>query len=164
MSCKTISFDSSTQSTGYSIYINGEYKSNGLIDKKKIKDTQDRIHRMIKDIYDVIDSENPDIVIWEVPVMVNANPETQRTLDFICGSILGKCVSNDIFYYSFRPSEWRNVVKDNEKLPRKRDELKLWGKSKVEDLFGLSIDCDDVTDAILIGYAYMKKFSEDKND
>lgn len=157
---KTISFDSSTNSTGYSIFINGEYISNGVICYSNIKDSYNRIGSMIKDIYNVINNQKPNIVVWETPVMVNSNPETQRLLDYIAGSILGKCVENNIFHYSFRPSEWRNLIKDkDEKLPRKRDELKEWGKEKVQKLFNVSVEIDDISDAMLIGQAYIKKFS-----
>ena len=155
-----ISFDSSTNSTGYSIYVNGKYKESGVINKKDIKDSIKRINDMISEIYKIIDSESPNIIVWETPVMVNANPETQRTLDYIVGSILGKCIQDNIFYYSYRPSEWRNIIKNkDEKLPRKRTELKIWGKGKVKDMFDLDIDCDDITDSILLGQAYIKMFS-----
>lgn len=158
MECKTISFDTSTNSTGYAVFIDGKYERYGLIDVKDVKDTQGRMSEMIKQIYHIIDCEYPDICIWEVPV-VSRNVQAQRNLTMITGAIFGKCIENDIFCYSFRPTEWRKLVsKKDEKLPRKRDELKEWGKEKVKNLFGIDIDIDDITDAILVGFAYMNKF------
>lgn len=159
MKCKTISFDTSTNSTGYSIFINGEYISSGLIKVDCIKNTNDRMIEMIKQIYLIIDCENPDICVWETPV-VSRNAQAQRNLTMITGSILGKCIEKNIYSYSFRPTEWRKLVSENEeKLPRKRDELKKWGKGKVKSLFNVDTEIDDISDAILIGLAYIKQFS-----
>jgi Holliday junction resolvasome RuvABC endonuclease subunit len=157
--CRLISFDSSTKSTGYSIFINGIFKYKAFIDHGDIKDGQERLAAMMKDICKVIDEQVPDIVTWETPV-VPRNPQTQRDLSMLTGAIMGKCVENNIFYYPFRPTEWRKIVSnDGEKLPRKREELKPWGKNKVKDLFGINVENDDESDSILIGQAYVNKFS-----
>jgi len=159
MSCKTISFDSSTTSTGYTVFIDGVFSYCNVIDKKKIKKSEDRVNEMISSIYKVIEKEKPDICVWETPAGVK-NPETQRNLNMIIGAILGKCLEQNIFHTSFRPSEWRKLINvTNEKLPRKREELKQWGINKVKELFDLDIDIDDVSDSILIGQAYINKFS-----
>lgn len=40
---------------------------------------------------------------------------------------------------------------DDEKLPRKREELKIWSIDKASELFGVNDISDDISDAILIG-------------
>jgi Holliday junction resolvasome RuvABC endonuclease subunit len=157
--CKLLSLDSSTKSTGFAIFVNGNYKESCFIDHSKIKDAQERLSAMISDIYKIIDKYSPDIVTWEITVVVR-NPQVQRDLTMIVGAIMGKCIEKNIFFYPFRPTEWRKLVSDGEKLPKKRDELKQWGKDKVKELFNIDVENDDVSDAILIGQAYIDKFRE----
>lgn len=74
----------------------------------------------------------------------------------ILGVIYGICMKHGICYYPLRPSEWRKAVREaDEKLPRKRKELKKWSINKVLELFGLQDIGDDISDAILIGKAYL---------
>ena len=114
---------------------------------------------MILKIYEVINSENPQIIVAEMTVVAR-NAQAQRNLTMILGAIQGKCLEKDIFFYLFRPSEWRSLVKDHEeKLPRKREELKEWSKKKVSNIYEINGVSDDISDAILIGQAYVNKFS-----
>ena len=43
-----------------------------------------------------------------------------------------------------------------------QEELKEWSKQKVKDLFDIDNVSDDVSDAILIGMAYINMFGGDK--
>ena len=161
--CKLLSFDSSTKSTGYALFVNGKYIEKGFCNLSSIKDSETRFIEMVKNIYDLMNKYSPDIVTWEVPVILR-NPQTQRDLTMIAGAIAGKCIEDDIFFYSFRPTEWRKLVADADaKLPRKRDELKLWSKAKVKMLYNIDVENDDESDAILIGQAYVNKWG-DKNE
>ena len=151
---KLISLDTSTSKTGYAIYLDGEYQESGIIDCSENKVIRTRINEMIAQLYELIERENPQIIVMETTV-VTRNIEAQRNLTFILGAIMGKCVEKKIAYDSLRPTEWRNKVKNkDEKLPRKRDELKIWGRDKVFELYGKDIESDDISDAILIGRAY----------
>ena len=79
----------------------------------------------------------------------------------ILGAIYGKCLDEKIEWYSLRPTQWRKWAKDeNEKLPKKREELKEWSKDKVLSLFNITVN-DDVSDAILIGYGFIKEELKD---
>ena len=158
--CKLLSFDTSTTSTGYAIYLSGEFNRYGLLDFKHIKNSEERIKEMILKIYEVINNEKPQIVVAEMTV-VPRNVQAQRNLTMILGAIQGKCLEKNIYFYLFRPSEWRKLVNDtNEKLPRKRDELKAWSKRKVLEKYNITDINDDVSDAILVGQAYINKFGE----
>ena len=157
--CKLISFDTSTSSTGYAIYISGKLHRYDLIDFKRIKNTDERIKEMILKIYEIIETEKPQIIVVEMTV-VTRNAQAQRNLTMILGAIQGKCLENNIFFSLLRPTEWRKLVNnEKEKLPRKREELKQWSKQKVSDILGINDINDDISDAILIGQAYINRFS-----
>ena len=157
--CKLISLDTSTSSTGYAVYISGKLHSYDLIDFKRIKNTDERIKEMILKIYEIIETEKPQIIVAEMTV-VTRNAQTQRNLTMILGAIQGKCLENNIFFSLLRPTEWRKLVNnEKEKLPRKREELKQWSKQKVSDILGINDINDDISDAILIGQAYINRFT-----
>ena len=156
--CKLISLDTSTSSTGYAVYISGKLHRYDLIDFKRIKNTDERIKEMILKIYEIIETENPQIIVAEMTV-VTRNAQAQRNLTMILGAIQGKCLENNIFFSLLRPTEWRKLVNnEKEKLPRKREELKQWSKQKVSDILGINDINDDISDAILIGQAYINRF------
>lgn len=155
---KILTLDSSTSSTGWSLYIGNNLKDYGLINLKKITNSEERVKTMTLTIYDLIKKINPDVVVVELTV-VTRNPQVQRVLSMLLGCVAGKCYEKNILFYPLRPTEWRKLVKDkDEKLPRKRDELKLWGINKVKEIFNICIESDDVSDAILIGLAYINIF------
>ena len=157
--CKLISFDTSTSSTGYAVYISGKLHRYDLIDFKRIKNTDERIKEMILKIYEIIETEKPQIIVAEMTV-VTRNAQAQRNLTMILGAIQGKCLENNIFFSLLRPTEWRKLVNnEKEKLPRKREELKQWSKQKVSDILGINDINDDISDAILIGQAYINRFT-----
>lgn len=158
--CKMLVFDTSTKSTGVALYESGKYVKHQLVDFSTIKDTDQRMKQMIYYLYETINEIKPQIVVTEMTV-VTRNAQAQRNLSMLLGALYGKCVENDIFYYSFRPTEWRKLVCDNgEKPPRKRDELKAWSVEKVVKLHNLQDVGDDISDAILLGQAYVNKFTE----
>ena len=76
----------------------------------------------------------------------------------ILGAVLGKCLEIKADYCSLRPTEWRKLI-DSGKKPNKREELKKWSKQKVLELFDIDNINDDVSDAILIGQAYINMFN-----
>ena len=157
--CKLISLDTSTSSTGYAVYISGKLHRYDLIDFKRIKNTDERIKEMILKIYEIIETEKPQIIVAEMTV-VTRNAQTQRNLTMILGAIQGKCLENNIFFSLLRPTEWRKLVNnEKEKLPRKREELKQWSKQKVSDILGINDINDDISDAILIRQAYINRFT-----
>ena len=151
--------DTSTSSTGYAVYISGKLHRYDLIDFKRIKNTDERIKEMILKIYEIIETEKPQIIVVEMTV-VTRNAQAQRNLTMILGAIQGKCLENNIFFSLLRPTEWRKLVNnEKEKLPRKREELKQWSKQKVSDILGINDINDDISDAILIGQAYINRFT-----
>jgi len=149
MGFKILSLDTSSTSTGWAVFENGEYIKSGNICFQDIKDSGMRVTRMCLDIYDLINYYSPAVVVTEMTVVLR-NPAVQRMLTMILGAIYGKCISDGIEYVSLRPTEWRKLI-DSGKKPRKRDELKEWSKQKVEEIYGIKNVNDDVSDAVLIG-------------
>lgn len=150
---KLLALDTSTSSTGWAYFENGKYVVSDVISIKNQKDTDLRMEQMISEIYRLIECYSPTVVVTEMTVVVR-NPAVQRMLTMILGAVYGNCVVNDIDYYSLRPTEWRKLI-DSGKKPKKRDELKEWSKQKVFELYGIDNVTDDVSDAILIGQAYV---------
>lgn len=158
MDCKLMAIDSSTTGSGYAIYINGELNHYGVYTTNHISNSKERLENMMKILCQKIESDRPDIVITELTV-VNRNAEAQRNLSMLLGAIYYKCLELGIEYHALRPTEWRKLVKNkNEILPRKREELKAWSKSKVKDMYKINIDDDNISDAILLGQGYINKF------
>ena len=159
---KILSLDTSTKITGYAIFNDGKLIHYSSINKSEKKDSAERMAAMAYDLITLIKQETPDVVVVEEAV-VTRNPQTQRMLTMILGSIFGVCICNDLNYCSIRPTQWRKAVKaDDEKLPRKRDDLKKWGIDRTRLLFGIEGVDDNVSDAILIGQAFLNL--EDKKD
>ena len=114
---------------------------------------------MILFICEMIENEHPDIVVTELTV-VNRNAEAQRNLTMILGAIRYKCLELKIEYHSLRPTEWRKLIKNkDEKIPRKREELKKWSINKIKENYNIETHSDDLSDAILIGQGYINSFN-----
>lgn len=157
---KILSLDTSTKVTGYAVYNEGQLVRYSSIDKSEIKDGDVRLRLMISELITLVEREAPDTVVVEETV-VTRNPQTQRMLSMILGAVLCICVDFGFNYCALRPTQWRKAVRgDDEKLPRKRDELKKWSINKVDELFGIQDISDDVSDAILIGQAFINMVEE----
>lgn len=156
---KFVSIDSSTNCSGWSVFIDGKYTKSGVINHKKT-DKYEKLFSMIQSLlleFEYGNFKDSLLVICETPVMVTGNAETQRLLSAILGSIMGYCIEHNIEFQEMRPSEWRKYIKSkDEAVPRKRKELKEWSKNKVKEMFNKEVS-DDESDAILLGYAYIEK-------
>ena len=158
-----LSLDSSTKDTGYAIYINGQYYHSKAIDVSNIKDSEQRMNEMIYSIYTLFNKYNPSIVVVEL-TSVMRNPDTQRKLTMVLGAILGKCIEYGAEFHAYRPTEWRAIVKDkDEKLPKKREELKQWALDKCHAL-GYKVTDDNEAEAILLGLAYIKQWTVESEE
>ena len=145
-----LGLDTSTSSTGWSLFVNGKYQESGVVDLK-IKNSAERMKQMVIEINKLIEHYSPTAIAIETPVVVR-NPQVQRMLTMVFGAVYTICILNDIEFQEIRPAEWRFLV-DSGKKPRKREELKEWSKQKVKELFDKDVT-DDESDAILIGQAF----------
>ena len=149
--------DSSTAKTGISVYIDGRYIGASLIDTSKIKDTSEKFKQMCVGIITKLNEEHPNIVVIE-RMHTLRNADTFRKLCKIMGIVQGWCIFNDCEYIEMSPTEWRKeVASKDEKVPKKRDELKQWSVNKIKEKYNIEVK-DDVADAICIGEAYINRF------
>lgn len=153
---KLLALDTSTTSTGYALYVDGKLKDYGSLDFDQKTASDVRFEQMINAIYKKIDEVKPQIVVTEL-TSVTRNAKTQRNLTMVLGAVWGKCLLTDAYYHSFRASEWRKLV-DSGKKPRKREELKKWSIDKVNSILKTEINTDNISDAVLIGMAYINLF------
>lgn len=151
-----LALDTSTTCTGYAVYMNGELREYNCIDYDSSIPMDMRFEKMIISIYEMIDRYKPQIVVAETTA-VNRNAEGQRNLSMLLGAVWGKCLQIDAYFHLFRPAQWRKLV-DSGKKPRKREELKKWSIDKVNTFLKTEINNDNVSDAILIGMAYVNLF------
>lgn len=157
MSCQMLALDISTKSTGYAIFEDGVLKLHGVIDHDE-NDAQQRLHTMTYLIYHFFDWNDISIVVVEQPIF-NQNVKTFSELSMMVGAVYAFCIENHNEFHMLLPSQWRALV-SSEKKPRKRNELKEWGKQKVRELYDVEVKTDDESDAILIGTAYGNLFTE----
>ena len=151
MCTKLLSLDTSTRNTGYSVYKNGTLSSYGSISVKG----NEPLDKMLGKTASLLDKCRPDIVVIENTVVLR-NARVQRDLTQILGGVRFWCIQNGACFYTLNPTEWRRLVKDtDETLPRTRQELKDWSVSKASKYSHKELTSNDVSDAILIGQAYI---------
>ena len=138
------------------MYTNGELRNYGVLATKSKEPTDD----MLLKLSELLNEYKPDIVVVENAVVVR-NARVQRDLTMILGAIRFWCIQNGTCFYTLNPTEWRRLVKDTDEiLPRTRQELKLWSVKKASEYLHKDISSNDVSDAILIGQAYINLFSQ----
>ena len=155
---KLVSLDTSTTCTGVAVYVDGEYASSKVLPADKKLNKDERFNLMAKQIIAELDAQSPDIVVIEDDV-VKGSMSVVTLLSKLIGVVRGYCVAKDIFYYELPPSSWRKPL-GIQKAKAKREELKQLALDFVHN--NISEDemiSDDQSDAICIGYAYIKIYS-----
>ena len=153
-----ISLDTSTTKSGWAYWENGILIEHGVIDLSIIKDKETRIDTMIADIFSLLNKKEPQTIVIEGMQVCN-NASVQTMLVEIIGAVKGYCNFKKIEFVKLFPAEWRKYAKDkDEKIPRKRDELKDWAQMKVKILYDETV-LDDEADAVLIGRARVMQFA-----
>ena len=150
--CKLISLDTATKQTGYSVFLDAVYKKSGVLKTNCSLSGNMALEEMAKVIFSFLDSENPDIIVAEIPMM-ERNAKTQRSLTTLYGMVYGWCLHNNKFFFGFAPSEWRSLIKVEQPKQKKREVWKQWSLDTVKALFNVNTKQDDRADAILIGQA-----------
>lgn len=158
---KMIACDTSTKKSGIALYENGKLKDYKLIDYSEEKNTEERIVKMITTLLLYIDKEKPKVIYCETPQGHGGNVKLARMLSTIIGAIEGWCCLNDCYFEQMNPSVWRKYIPDFNQGGLSRPELKARGIVMVKELYGIDVESDDVSDAILIGQAMINRYSKE---
>lgn len=154
---KILSFDQSTNLTGFSLFDNGEYVESGVIDKHSIKDTDKRIATMGLAMCKKIKEHKPDVVIIE-DIQKQSNTKTVIYLARLQGCIILYCASKGIDLKILHPSEWRRILEYTQGPKMKREELKQQSRDYVKNVLELSIESEDEVEAVCINVAANKLY------
>lgn len=157
MITKMVTFDASTKKTGVGIFVNGILTNHTLIDCSQIEDREKRMRQMAKNIIDILNENNPDMVVIEDSWSA-ANVDITKLLTRIMGVTFGWCVFNDKDWYSLLPSQWRKLCNIDQGL-KKRNELKQASIQYVYDRYGIIVG-DDEADACAIGAGVLNYFTD----
>ncbi len=143
---KIIGIDGSTKSTGLSFFEDGNLVLYKLIDRKQIKDANERIEEMITALDKEIKAINPDAVFVEAQWMAR-NPDTMKKLAYIVGAIKHICIELNSGCNTTLPSQWRKELGIKGKNRAEDKELAI---QYVKDKYGVEAN-DDVAEGICIG-------------
>lgn len=146
---KVLALDTSSNKTGWALFINGKYSESGVIDLSKNKNAEDRIKKMCLSITTLIFDKSPNVVVIE-QLPSTRNADTTRKLSRIIGAVYYYCISKSISYMEMPCSTWRKLV-GIENSNRKK--VKSDSKDHVLQKYKLDIN-DDEADAVNICEAY----------
>lgn len=159
---KLISIDSSSTKTGIAIFENATYIKSDVInldtkqDKKKYRGNSDkRIEDMCLAIIEILEIENPDIIVIE-KLNVGRNMVSVRALSKIIGVVYGYSILNSCSYFEIQATQWRSKL-GIQSSKRKREEYKALAIQYVKENLGIDVT-DDEADSICIGIGYIKMF------
>lgn len=101
-------------------------------------------------IAEMIESENPDFVIFEDCQLQAGNAATFQVLCQLQGMIMSKLYDMGLSFGIVRPSVWKSYLGV---AKGKRDVQKANTIKKIEEMYSLDLaDNDDIADAIGIGH------------
>lgn len=155
----TLVLDQATKVTGYSIYINGRLEKYGTI-KSFYDNINDRINEVACNTEQLIKTYAIKNLIIE-DIFLGNNLTVFKHLALLMGVLINLAVKNRIIYTTVNALEWK--TKYNLQKLGDRDMGKAFSKKIVLDHLGIEV-VDDVSDSILIGYYFMGKNLEEKEE
>ena len=145
---RIIGIDASTNKTGIAVFQDGQYVEHTLIDLHKIKDSSERIPKMMIAICDYLDKYQVDKIIMEESMMTN-NIATVKMLSSIAGAVMYYATSHGIEFQLDLPSAWRKRIGLTQGRSVKRDVLKAEAMTAVKQEYDMDLT-DDECESILI--------------
>ena len=106
---KVLALDTSSNKTGWALFINGKYAESGVIDLSKNKNTEERIKKMCLSVTALIFNKAPNSVVIE-QLSSTRNADTTRKLSRIIGAVYFYCISKNIDYSEMSCKTWRDTV------------------------------------------------------
>jgi Holliday junction resolvasome RuvABC endonuclease subunit len=130
------------------VFIDGRYETHTLIDLHKIKDSAERIPKMMMAICEYIDKHKPDKIIMEESMMTN-NISTVKMLSNLAGAVMYYAASHGIEFELVLPSHWRKKIGLSQSNKIKREVLKAEAIEAVKQEYGMDLS-DDEAESLLI--------------
>lgn len=157
-----MAWDQSTKISAWSVFVDGEYRSSGVIDHHKMKDVSERVRQMGLSICDKIKEARPDVIIIE-EVAQQSNAQTLKLLARIQGIIIGFGAAHYMPVYIIEPSKWRSKLGFQLGSKVKREELKAQAIEHIKECYGLELT-EDECESLCINEAAHKiyDFSDDE--
>ena len=140
--------DASTNKTGIAIFNDGQYSEHTFIDLHKIKDSAERIPKMMIAICEYLAEHQVDKIIMEESMMTT-NISTVKMLSNIAGAVMHYAASHKIEFQFDLPSAWRRRIGLTQGRSVKRDVLKAEAIKAVKQEYGMDLT-DDESESILI--------------
>jgi Holliday junction resolvasome RuvABC endonuclease subunit len=140
--------DASTNKTGISIFADGKYFEHTLIDLHKIKDSTERIPKMMMAICEYLDEFVVDKIIMEESMMTN-NISTVKMLSNIAGAVMYYAASHEIEFEFTLPTHWRKKIGLSQSNKIKREVLKAEAILAVKQEYNMELT-DDEAESVLI--------------
>lgn len=140
--------DASSNKTGVAIFRDGQYVEHTLIDLHKIKESSERIPKMMSAICDYLAAHKVDKIIMEESLMTN-NILTVKMLSNIAGAVMYYAASHKIEFQFDLPSAWRKRIGLTQGRSVKRDVLKAEAIQAVAQEYEMDLT-DDECESILI--------------
>lgn len=143
-----VGIDASTNKTGIAIFSDGNYFEHTLIDLHKIKDSTERIPKMMTAICEYLDEFVVDKIIMEESMMTN-NISTVKMLSNIAGAVMYYAASHEIEFEFALPTHWRKKIGLSQSNKIKRDVLKAEAILAVKQEYDMNLT-DDEAESVLI--------------
>ena len=140
--------DASTNKTGVAIFQDGKYIEHILIDLHKIKESTQRIPKMMIAICEYLAKHKVDKIIIEES-MLTTNASTMKMLSNIAGAVMYYAASHGIEFEFALPSVWRKRIGLTQGKTVKRETLKAEAILAVQQEYGMELT-DDECEAILM--------------
>lgn len=140
--------DASTNKTGIAIFQDSKYIKHTLIDLHKIKDSTQRIPKMMTAICEYLGKHKVDKIIMEES-MLTTNASTMKMLSNIAGAVMYYAASHDITFEFTLPTHWRKKIGLSQSNKIKRDVLKAEAIQAVKQEYNIDVT-DDEAESILI--------------
>lgn len=154
---KTLAIDASTRATGIAVF-----QDTKLIHYQCITatdgDTLNRIMKMTLRIRDLNNTYSPNHVVMQqvLPQDVKHNQKVYKALIYLQAAIVLQLHNWKQKVDFIHVSHWRKVCGIKTGRNVKREELKNASKTLVKQTYNIDVN-DDVSDAILLGTAYIKE-------
>lgn len=145
---RIIGIDASTNKTGIAVFEDGAYIKHTLIDLHKIKNSAERIPKMMTAICEYLDAHKVDKIIMEES-MLASNVATVKMLSNIAGAIMYYAASHGIEFQLDLPSAWRKRIGLAQGKTVKRDVLKAEAIAAVKKEYWMDVT-DDEAESLLI--------------